>query len=333
MPITGRSLATAGAVSCVLLGSVVSAPRSLVLAASLIKQAKPAVLSNSSQRVFATRSFMSPAVSSGEPLLYVSNSGAGTINVYSQSGNDQKPIGQITGLLEPSGLAVDRHHNLWVYNGLATPATILGYHRGQIEPFASLKAVEGIGLAVDNTDTIYAASSNSNVIYIYPPRFTKPARHLTSHKMTLLFAVAVDRRGNVFCNGAWDRSSISTEYAVEEFPAGSSRVRMLQPDLGYWGGLSVAHDGTLVAQSGAQIYLFRPPYKGKPVASFTVDNAWPSGLALTKAATSIWLPATVPSQGLEAQQYDVPSGTFVSATSSYELSDVGGIATDPPSNL
>ncbi len=65
-------------------------------------------------------SWMDPA-SKKKAILYGSSYDGGFINIYSEKGTGQQPIGQLTsGLLSPQGMFVDKHHHLWVANTNAT---------------------------------------------------------------------------------------------------------------------------------------------------------------------------------------------------------------------
>ena len=55
----------------------------------------------------ATPSFMDPRAA-GKPLIFVSDAADGVIDIYPQSGKNQKMVGQITGLTQPQGITTDK---------------------------------------------------------------------------------------------------------------------------------------------------------------------------------------------------------------------------------
>jgi DNA-binding beta-propeller fold protein YncE len=289
---------------------------------ALHRRAAPvASVTNSDAMAFMTRS-----VTSGLPLLYISAQTLGTVEIYLQNGRQQKPIGRITGLDAPSGLAVDRHHNLWV-NSLGSN-TILGFHRGATTPFTTLRAPSGFGIAVDATDNVYAPDLNSNAIYVYAKGATKPTKVLVSHKMTLMYYVAVDANGDVFCSGGWDVDSSNTVYPIEEFLAGSTRAIVLQEDMEGTGGLSFAEKHSLVFDTNSTISVFSPPYNGTAFSTFSVKGA-AEPVAVSPPGKSLWL-AVAHKTRVAAEQYSLPDGGMLTSTASARLNPVRGIAVDPP---
>lgn len=62
-----------------------------------------------------TPSFMSPGAAV-KPLVFVSDQFDNAVDIYPQAGQNQKMIGQITGLNLPSGLATDAARNLYIAN-------------------------------------------------------------------------------------------------------------------------------------------------------------------------------------------------------------------------
>ena len=62
-----------------------------------------------------TPSFMDPGAA-GKPLIFVSDAADGVIDIYPQSGKNQKMVGQITGLTQPQGITTDKKGDLYVAN-------------------------------------------------------------------------------------------------------------------------------------------------------------------------------------------------------------------------
>lgn len=81
-------------------------------------------LDNSLLPPTATRMFRQPIAgpsfmdvqAATHPLIFVSDTPDGVVDIYPQAGKSQKVAGQITGLNQPQGLAVDAQRNLYVAN-------------------------------------------------------------------------------------------------------------------------------------------------------------------------------------------------------------------------
>jgi hypothetical protein len=274
----------------------------------------------------SSRSFMTSAATSGQSLLYVSERSKGTVEIFPETGSHQRPVGAITGLLNPSGLAVDGEHNLWV-NNQATPTTILAFHRGALQPFISLSAKPGWGIVVDHSGTVYAADFASNVIDIYRKGATSPTSRLMAAKMTFMFDLALNSKGDLFCSGAWSVNSSETVYPIIEFPAGSKRSIRLQSDVGALGGLAISQKQELVSEAGGALTTYAPPYTGAPTGTVSVKGAQTS-IATGANGSSIWV-LQQPLKTLFAARYAVPRGNRVARTNGGGLNDVQGIAVDP----
>jgi hypothetical protein len=103
--------------------------------------------------------YMSSAVGTGQPVLYVADNARGTIVVFSQSHPGAGAIGQISGLSAPTGVAVDAQHNVWVQ----TATQIESFHRGSTTPFTTFAAGGGVGLTFDSHGKTYATTSGNEV--------------------------------------------------------------------------------------------------------------------------------------------------------------------------
>jgi hypothetical protein len=169
-----------------------------------------------------TTPFMSPEVLRRQPLVYISYPPANMINVYAAKRPNRAPIGRITGLPGPSGLAVDREANLWVYESTGVEA----FHRGSSKPFASFPAPPGFGLAVDRQGTVYVATTNRG-IYVYPRGAIAPRRIIATPQFVQLWGVAVDRVGNIFCDGYMYVGSMYPIYYVAEISSSGVAPRPL----------------------------------------------------------------------------------------------------------
>jgi hypothetical protein len=283
---------------------------------------------------------MSPQVKT-TPVVYISDFNNAVVNVYSQKGQNQSPIGQITGLSSPAGLAVAKNGDLFVYN--YGNSTVTAYHRGASTPFETLTGSQGYGLAVDLHENIYATnfqnSGNGSTINVYAAGSTTPTSSLTDPLVGGLQSIAVDAEGSVFVIGF---NYTYFRFEVDEFPKGSSKAKALPIPLRYFQG-SPNFDGLAVNDSNKRLIVedsnispsptvsvYAPPYRIFPVSRFSFTG-WAPAIALSKAGTDVWLANDSASQNLpEGQRYALATGTLLDATSTEGLSLSYGIAVDPP---
>lgn len=157
-------------------------------------------------------------------LVYISDAfslPAGDVNVLTRDGVQ---IGQITsGMVEPLGMFVDKHRNLWVAN----IANVLVFPRGSLTPSKTL--ADSVGPPTDVTvcpdGTAYVAdlydnaNSNQASVQIYPPDHTTPTGSLTYSKDFRNPGVTCDAAGNVWV-AVLVQQSLPNAGAVIEFPGG-----------------------------------------------------------------------------------------------------------------
>jgi hypothetical protein len=280
-------------------------------------------------------SFMSPAVTAG-PLLYISDYQGGVVNVYSQHGTNQSPIGQIAGLYGPTGLAVDKGGDLYVYESYGE---ISVYHKGATIPYSTLTGLAGGGpsysfggnnVALDAAGNVYAIDGNfSNVIEIYAKREVKrgggnPTRVLLDSNVNGgLYDVAVDSKGDVFDTGVDNCIMCELTGVLDEFPAGSKSATVLQVFTFVPVGLSVDASATLYVNEsfGPLVFVIAPPYTGS--SSYFSYSGAGLGITVTKTARDLWLAnASAPA----GQKYRLATGNLVDSTSTSELTAPHGIA-------
>jgi len=266
----------------------------------------------------------------GRPVLYMSFPTTGAVNIYATDHPNKGPISTITGLQGPSGLAVDPSGNLWVYgsNGIS------GFRRGGKAPFVTLGVPAGFEIAVDHSGRIYAATTYHGII-VYAQGSWFPVRTVYDPWLYAVWGVAVDSKGDIFCDGYEYVGSSQQVPRVDELPAHATAWRRLnfQPDVS--GALSVGKRDALVVQdAGSQnIAVYAPPYDGPPVSLFS----YPEGLflgsediALSPDGDDVWTPFISPQGESSAIKYELTTGKQIYQTEPMgHLDALNGVAIDP----
>lgn len=260
-------------------------------------------------------------------LLFISDYGNDVVDVYSQTGPNQAPAAQLSGLEGPDGIAVAPNGDVYVSNWDNNLVSV--FHKHQRTAYESLSAVDtsygGTDVAIAPNGTVYVGNLESQ-IQVFAGGATSPTSTLTDPNINSSYlSVAADANGNVFDLGAGN----STETVVDEFTATSSTPITLPifPS-GYQGGLAVdADDNLWVNDSGAgTISEYAPPYTGSPITQFSYANAPGIGLALTKNGRKVWLALDGALYGAE---YNL-RGRVKDETSTYGLSEPFGAGVYPP---
>ncbi len=277
--------------------------------------------------------FMSPEAKAGKKLIYIADSTNGVVNVYSQKGSNQSPIGQITGLGGAGALAVAKNGDLYVAAGtFSQPPAIYVYHRGQQEPYTTLTP-GGFGLALDSKGNLYATQFG-NVINVYAAGSTTPTSTLSDH-LCITNAVAADRKGNVFVDGFDCQPPPNDGNEVDMFPAGSSTPVKLISNIQSAGGLAVDHKDNLVVQDNGAgtVSVYAAPYTGPATSTFPFSGAG-VGIALDKTEKNVWVSANNVVSGLpNGREFSLKTGTLLDSTSTTDLSNAQGIALSPPGKI
>jgi hypothetical protein len=276
------------------------------------------------------------ARSAETPLLYIADENNNVVNIYLQSGNNQSPIGQITGLSTPASLAVAGNRDLFVYN--SGNSTITAYHNGSTTPFETLTGSDGYGVAIDSHENVYAANFNGSpgTINVYSAGSTIPTSTLTDTNLALEFSMAVDESGAVFVAGY---NSTYAHVEIDEFPAGSTNPKILaipvRPAFAY---IALEENDNLVVADNAigTISVYARPYKTIfPVSRFSFAGS-ACGIALDTSESNIWTANNTVVNGnnvATGQEYTLATGTLLDSTSTTGLSNACGIAVSPRAKI
>jgi hypothetical protein len=267
-------------------------------------------------------------------LLYGSSYDGGFINIYSQKGTNQAPIGQLTsGLTSPQGIVVDKHHQLWVANTNAF--NVVAFKRGATTPFTTLNDPNyfPIGVAVDKQGTVYAANAESttgppgNVTY-WKKGSTNPSGTLTYSGFQLVLGIGVDSKSNVYVTYI----PTSGPPAIAEFPAGSQTAQPLSLSDTTISDITFDSSSDLVMEDGSGgLGIWTPPYNGGPSKTFAIFGNEPT---FDKKEQNVWIAYANPSIP-KIEGYSYTTGALIDTiTNGWTTNGIPyGVALDPAAPL
>lgn len=308
-----RPLATA-TLALVAGGSIL--PASMGTAASAASTYLPRV-----QSVSVHPGWLSTAATTA-PVIYVSENDSlfQGVKIYSQTGQNQQPIGQIKTPYAPSGLAVDKGGNLYVVNG----QTVLMFHNGQVTP--SRRYTAGIddpfSVAVGSDGTVYVANSGSyghlGTVAVYRNGSTTPST--TIHDFDgMALGVATDAANNLLISYI---SAFNGAGQINIYAPGSTSGRDLGVTLNTPYGITLDARGDYVVadEQNGLIDVFSPG--ARTLAKFT--SALPVGVAFNSAQNLLY--SADENNGVVVRAY--PSGNIVNTFGAGRIR-AAGIALSP----
>ena len=264
---------------------------------------------------------MSPAIQSSN-VLYIGVFGSNAINIYSQKGKNQAPIGQITNSLsEPLGLYVTKNGDLYAANYGSDNVVV--FHKGKLSPYATLTVGALVSdITVDPKGTVYAVEYDSSTICVIPKGSTTCTKTLTDSYDSGLYWIASDSKGDLIVDGY--------SHTVEEFPAGQTNATQLPQTDSFPSGVAFDKKDDLLftdggSGSGGTIYAYKKPWTGSPIYTVPTDGQ-PFGIALNSSEKDVW----DSNLGLGiGEEYSIPGGSLIDTTQG-GLSPNYGIALEPP---
>ena len=210
-------------------------------------------------------------------LIYVSNLGAGAIDVFYQHGMNQTPIATITnGILGPGGLTTDGKGNLYVADEgkINGQWTVQLYAPGATSPTKSYTTdlSSPTDTVVAKNGTIYIANFNglsNGWVSVYPKGNVSKEYRLSDFGGGAPLSVALDAKQNLYVMYDVNKSS-----AVNEYKPGAKNGTNLNLVFSSGGGIQIDPGGNiLVAQqlNPSEILVF-PPGQTQPSQSIPMPG-------------------------------------------------------------
>jgi hypothetical protein len=266
-------------------------------------------------------------------LTYVSNLGAGEVDVFSQRGRAQQPIATITkGIAYPDGLTTDSKGNLYVadsgeYNG---KWVVQRYSPGATSPGKTYATdlSEPTDAAVAKDGTIYIANFNllsNGWVAVYPKGKVSKEYRLSDFSGGAPVSLALDAEQDLYVMYALNNQGSS---AVNEYKPGSKTGKNLNLAFAYGGGIQVDSAGNvLVVQQvlPSEILVF-PHGKTQPSKSIVLPNGGePFNIALNRGSKLLFAGDAI---GNVVDRFAYPSGKFQYPIAG-GFSNPAAVATEP----
>jgi len=248
----------------------------------------------------------------GKAVVYVTSYN-NSVYVYDLRHSHKTPCGQITNVVNPQGLFVDKQRNVWVAvsgNCKTQFSSVFAFAPGGATPFKTLQDPYGSAtdVAVDNASgTVYVtnffnytngcASGNNGVVEVYAGGSTTPTSTLSDPNMTYAFNDAVDDQGNLYVtylklNGPTGVGQI------DEWFGGAGSPNNLGITLQAPGGIQTTRTGALLVCDQSVACGDFAPGSTTMTDLFATQHPGSFGVALDRREDHAW----VENPGLSAHQ-------------------------------
>jgi hypothetical protein len=296
-----------------------------------------------SHEPIATASFLDPKAG-GKPLVFVSDSANGVIDIYPQAGKRPELIGQITGLTEPQGITTDKSGNLYVAN--TNSSNVLVYappYTGAPtmtipDPgeFPADVAVSSAGvIAITNICSAPNCLLDSGNVMIFAKGATKSCATVSdsAYNFTRVMFAEFDKNGALYIDGM--NGGYQTSFGLVTGGCQANRIANLTPlyTVSFPGGIQIDKTGRIAFCDPYrnQVATFDPPVDGwlaYPVTT-TPLNAAVSAVGIAILASGADIYAADSSGAGSAEEYQYTAGGAPEKTIATGGQPVG-IAVTPP---
>jgi hypothetical protein len=287
------------------------------------------VLPNTPRPVQGSASYV---VKRASQLVYVSNLGAGAIDVFYQHGKNQQPIATITnGILGPGGLTTDRKGNLYVADEgkISGQWTVQVYAPGATSPSKSyttdLSSPTDSVVAKDGT--IYIANFNglsNGWVTVYPKGHVSKEYRLSDFGGGAPLSVALDSKQNLYV-----MYDVNNGSAVNEYKPGAKTGSNLNLVFSSGGGIQVDPAGNiLVAQqlNPSEILIF-PPGQTQPSKTIPMPGGGePFNFALNHRSVALFVGEFQNANQVDRFGYPSTKFRYIIASG---FNNPSGVATSP----
>jgi hypothetical protein len=243
-----------------------------------------------------------------------------SVYIYDQAHNRKTPCGQITGVVNPQGLFVDKHHHLWVaISGDCKTqfSSVLEFAPGQPMPIKTLQDPDGAAtdVAVDNASgTVYVTnffnyttgcvSGNNGVVEVYAKGSTTPTGVLSDPHMNYAFNDAVDNHGNLYVTYL-ELNGPTGSGRIDEWLGGTGSATDLGITLQAPGGIQTTATGALLVCDQLVGCGDFPPGSTTMTNLFATKHPGSFGVALSRREKHAWVENPGVSSG-QLQRYAYP---------------------------
>ena len=269
--------------------------------------------------------WLSDAAKKSKGLIYVSDFLNNDVEIYSATGTNQTPIGQITdGISGPEGSFVDKHGNLYVSN--VTNQTVTMYPKGSTSyttmytGFAYPTAV-----AVGENGMLYVSDLVGEKVVEFPYGKTRSKRTI---QIEYPQGVATDLKNDLYVAYNTGGHGAGPGTVNEYLPKSTSGTNLDLPIVWAAGDAIDKQNDVVVADQGsgsnAAVYVF-PPGSKTPSLSITQGLEDPFRLAFDKKFKHLYV---ADAEANVVQVYSYPSGTLANTISS-GLKSAFGVAVSP----
>jgi hypothetical protein len=302
-----------------------SAPVPPAPSAGVERAARSHVLTGQPQPLHRAGGWLSPAAKSGKGLIYVSDFLNNDVEIYSATGSNQSPIGQITdGISGPEGSFVDKHGNLYVSN--VTNQTVTMYPKGSTSyTIIYTGFTYPTDVAVGANGVAYVSDLVGEKVVEFPYGKTRSKRTIDIEYPQ---GVATDLKNDLYVayntGGHGAGPGTVNEYA----PKSTSGTNLNLPIVWAAGDAIDKKGDVVVADQGsgsnAAVYVF-PPGSSTPSLTITQGMEDPFRIAFDKKFKHLYV---ADAEANVVLVYAYPSGTLVNTIGS-GLKSAFGVAVSP----